>query len=185
MSYAFNGTTPNLNYAVNKLNRGHNILAGLIKAVQDAIAFINGGSGSSASNEQVEAAVQWAVSRAEPRNITYSTDPRNLKVVDAMAYDCSSFIITAFYAAGIDVAATYTGDMIAGFTAVGFEWIEGSSWESSQLQRGDILLNITHHTQMYIGDGKDVNCGSTPAKVMDHVVSYSRGGWDGILRYKG
>lgn len=185
MSNAFFGTSPNLNYAVNQLNRKHSILSGLVNTAQSAIDSLIHGSGATASNEQVEAAVQWAVSRAEPRNITYSTDPRNLKVVDAMAYDCSSFIITAFYAAGIDINATYTGDMIAGFTAAGWEWIEGSSWQSSQLQRGDILLNITHHTQMYIGDGKDVNCGSTPAKVMDHVVSYSRGGWDGILRYKG
>ena len=75
--------------------------------------------------------------------------------------------------------------MIAGFTAVGFEWIEGSSWESSQLQRGDILLNIANHTQMYIGDNQDVNCGSTPAKVQTHSTNYWGRGWDGILRYKG
>lgn len=185
MGYAFNGKVPNLNYAVNQLNRNNNILGGLIKTAQDAIEFITGGGGTSASSEAVENAVQWAVNKATNNYITYSQSNRNLKNVDGMSYDCSSFIITAFYSAGIDVAATYTGDMIAGFTAVGFEWIAGSYWESSQLQRGDILLNIANHTQMYIGDNQDVNCGSTPAKVQSHSVDYWGRGWDGILRYKG
>ena len=178
MGLAFNGTTPNLNYAVNRLNKLHskasNIISGLVH-----------GSGSIASNEQVEAAVQWAVKKATSNYITYSRANRNLKILDGTSYDCSSFIITAFYAAGIDVAATYTGDMRAGFTAAGWTWIPGSYFAASDCQRGDILLNEINHTQMYIGDNQDVNCGNTPAQVEVHSPNYGGVGWDGILRYVG
>lgn len=145
---------------------------------------LNGG-GSVAPIESVENAVKWAIDKASNNYITYSQTNRNLKNPNGSSYDCSSFIITAFYAAGVDINATYTGDMIAGFTAAGWEWIPGTRWESNQLQRGDILLNIGMHTQMYIGDNKDVNCGSTPARIVNHSVDYWGKGWDGILRYKG
>lgn len=178
MTYAFNGTRPNLNLAVNRLNKSN-------FSILDSITGIISGNGSKATNAQVEAAVQWAVNKATNNYITYSQSNRHLKVVDAYSYDCSSFIITAFYAAGLDVNATYTGDMRAGFTSVGFKWIPGTSFESSQLQRGDILLNESLHTQMYIGDNRDVNCGSTPAKTMTHNTNNYGRGWDGILRYNG
>lgn len=171
----FSGTAPNLNWAVNRLNTGTSVLSGLIGAIQQ-------GSGSTASDAMVEAAVQWAIDRATNYYVTYSQTNRNLKNVNGTSFDCSSFIITAFYAAGLDVNATYTGDMRAGFEAVGFTWHAGTSWESNQLLRGDILLNEGMHTQMYIGDNQDVNCGSTPARVQTHTVSYP---WDGILRYEG
>lgn len=178
MAYAFNGRMPNLNWAVNRLNQSQfNILA--------SIGNIIGGSGSTASNAQMEQAVQWAITKASNNYITYSQTNRNLKNVNGTSYDCSSFVITSFYAAGIDINATYTGDMRAGFTAAGWTWIPGTTWQSSQLQRGDILLNESNHTQMYIGNNQDVSCGSTPAKVLPHSVDNYGRGWDGILRYVG
>lgn len=178
MAYAFNGRMPNLNWAVNRLNQNQFSILG-------SIANIIGGSGSTASNAQVEQAVQWAIDKASNNYITYSQSNRNLKNVNGTSYDCSSFIITAFYAAGVNVNTTYTGDMRAGFTAAGWTWIPGTTWQSSQLQRGDILLNESNHTQMYIGNNQDVNCGSTPAKVVTHSVDNYGRGWDGILRYAG
>lgn len=177
MPYAFNGTTPNLNYAVNQLNKS-------TWSILDSIAGIIGGNGQHASDEQVEQAVQWAINKATNNYITYSQTERNLKNVNGTSYDCSSFIITAFYAAGVDINAMYTGDMRAGFTAAGWTWIPGTYFEASTLQRGDILLNEANHTQMYIGDNQDVNCGSTPAKVVPHAVDNYGRGWDGILRKK-
>ena len=50
------------------------------------------------------------------------------------------------------------------------------------MQRGDILLKEDDHTQMYIGNNQDVNCGNTPARVMVHSVDNYGRGWDGILR---
>ena len=178
MAYAFNGRMPNLNWAVNQLNKGQFSILG-------SIGNIMGGSGSTATNAQVEQAVQWAITKASNNYITYSNSNRNLKNVNGTSYDCSSFVITSFYSAGIDIDATYTGNMRAGFTAAGWEWIPGTYWQSNQLQRGDILLNESNHTQMYIGNNQDVSCGSTPAKVLPHSVDNYGRGWDGILRYAG
>lgn len=185
MPYAFNGRVPNLNWAVNQLNKGQFSILGSIGNIVGSIGDIIGGSGATASNEQVEQAVQWAINKATNNYITYSQSSRNLKNVNGKSYDCSSFLITAFYAAGVDINAMYTGDMRAGFTAAGWTWIPGTYWQSSQLQRGDILLNESNHTQMYIGNNQDVSCGSTPAKVLPHSVDNYGRGWDGILRYAG
>lgn len=175
----FWGPKPDLNYAVNALNRNSSLMGNLIDAASSLIDNIIGGSGTTASNANVEAAVQWAIDRATNYNITYSQNNRNLKNVNGTSFDCSSFIITAFYAGGIDVNATYTGNMRSGFVAAGFTWIPGTSFEASECLRGDILLNESEHCQMYIGNNQDVNCGSTPARVQTHTVSFP---WDGILR---
>lgn len=175
MAYAFWGSSPNLNQAVNRLNRQNFNLSGVI-------GNITGGNGQHASDEQIEAAVQWLINKASNNYITYSQTNRNLKNPSGMSFDCSSFIITGFYAVGIDINATSTSDMRGGFTAAGWTWIDGMTWESSQLLRGDILLDEATHTQMYIGDNQDVNCGSTPAKVIPHSVNNFGRGWDGILR---
>lgn len=184
MPYAFNGQNPNLNYAVNQLNRNNNIFAKLLGLVQTATDNLIAGAGTIASNYQVEVAVKWAIDRASNFYITYSQENRNLKNTHGRSYDCSSFIITAFYAAGVDINATYTGNMVSGFTAAGWKWIPGTTWTSDQLKRGDILLNIVNHTQMYIGNNQDVNCGSTPARVQFHSVDNYGRGWDGILRHE-
>lgn len=184
MPYAFNSHNPNLNSAVNQLNRNNNIFAELLGLVKDTVDNIVAGAGSIATSNQVEMAVNWAIDRASNFYVTYSQSNRNLKNTHGLSYDCSSFIITAFYAAGLDINATYTGDMISGFTAAGFKWIPGSEWYSNQLKKGDILLNIANHTQMYIGQNQDVNCGSTPARVQGHSVDNYGRGWDGILRYE-
>ena len=104
-------------------------------------------------------------------------------------YDCSSFVISAWKAAGIDVNATYTGDMREEFLATGqFEWIPGPV-DSSTLQPGDILLNEVSHTAMYFGDGKNVGVHSNKDSVYGNsfaneinIQNYCDDNWDGILR---
>lgn len=159
----------------------------IIGVIQDIFGILGGGGGGAgvAPVESVEKAVQWAINKATNNYITYSQSNRNLKNPSGLSFDCSSFVITSYYAVGVDINATYTGDMIAGFTAAGWKWMPGKRWESNQLLRGDILLNIERHTQVYIGGGKDVNCGSTPARIVNHSADYWGRGWDGILRYKG
>lgn len=185
MARAFNGTSPNLNYAVNQLNRRQNVLTNLINAIQGVIGGIQGGNGAVATNQQVENAVQWGINKVTTNRITYSQDNRNLKNLNGLSYDCSSFVITMFFAAGIDVNATTTFDMKQAFIDKGFTWIPGRRFESSQLFRGDILLNETYHTEVYIGNNQDVNCGSTPARIITHNVDYWGTGWDGVLRLVG
>lgn len=156
-----------------------------IGSLVNGLGNLFGGGGVTNPDANVEKAVQWAIQKAQAGNVTYSQSNRNLKNPDGYSYDCSSFIITAYYVGGFDINATYTGDMKAGFTAAGFQWIPGDTFYSNDLVRGDILLNETYHTQMYIGNNQDVNCGSTPAKIEDHSPNYGGTGWDGVLRYVG
>ena len=65
--------------------------------------------------------------------------------------DCSSAIISAYQAAGLDVNASYTGNMRSAFMATGlFEWWDTNS---SSAERGDIYLNEANHTAMCVDDG--------------------------------
>lgn len=155
-----------------------------ISLVDNIIGNLVGGSGAVAPNASVEAAVQWGVNEVQSRYITYSQSNR----WGPNSYDCSSFVITMFRKGGFDVNASYTGDMRAGFEALGFVWHPGRTLPASMLQRGDILLNESAHTQVYIGNNQDVNCGSTPARIVSHNERYTYGGhngWDGFLRYGG
>ena len=156
-----------------------------VSAVLNAISGLLGGSGAANPNASVEAAVQWLITKATTQYITYSQSNRNLNNPNGSSYDCSSFVITGFNQAGFNIQASYTGNMRAGFTAKGFQWIPGSNFPASQCIRGDILLNESMHTQVYIGNNQDVNCGSTPARVVTHTPNYWGRGWNGILRYTG
>ena len=76
-------------------------------------------------------------------------------------YDCSSAVIAAWELAGVPVksnGATYTGNMRGVFLRCGFEDVTGSVdlATGAGLQRGDVLLNIRHHTAMYCGNGMEV-----------------------------
>lgn len=150
------------------------------------------GSGSVAPNANVEKAVKWAETVVQTRYITYAASyeerQKSLNNVNAEAYDCSSFVITAFTQAGFNSGATYTGDMRSKFTAIGFKWLPGKRWPAESCLRGDILLNEVNHTQIFAGNNTDINCGTTPARPVTHNEYYNyrgAGGWDGILRYEG
>lgn len=152
------------------------------------------GAGPAAENPDVETAVQWAIDKVTQNYITYDYVPRQTAVGDfnATQYDCSSFVITAFLYGGFQIqGATYTGDMVPYFESCGFTFYPGTTWEADQLVRGDIQIQIQHHTNLYIGNGQDVDCGSTPGRIINHWNYYTNpdenyyGGWDGILRYTG
>lgn len=64
--------------------------------------------------------------------------------------DCSSLVIHCLKEAGFDTgSASYTGDMSDNLTARGWSRVEADG----NPRRGDVLLNDTHHTAVYIGDG--------------------------------
>lgn len=148
------------------------------------LKIASSGSGL-ATNVQVERAVIWMVDKVNLEYIVYSQEYRNLKNPNGTSYDCSSFVITGFYMGGLNADATTTRDMKQAFIDLGFTWIPGSYFESSDCLRGDILLKEFEpggHTQVYIGDGQDVNCGGTPACVQEHAPDNYGRGWDGLLR---
>ncbi|OUO32136.1 hypothetical protein [Olsenella sp. An293] len=113
--------------------------------------------------------------------------------------DCSSSVIDAWEHAlpGSTGGATYTGNMRRGFTESGcFAW---HPWgDGYQPKRGDVYLNETHHTEMYLGGGKLAGFRGSERGTIDgaegdqtgresrisDVYTYSKG-WDGILAYVG
>ena len=117
-------------------------------------------------------------------------------------YDCSSAVISAWELAGVPVktnGATYTGNMRGVFLRCGFEDVTAGVDLSTGagLQRGDVLLNIQHHTAMYCGNGMEVeasineNGGVTGGMTGDQtgrefpVRPYRNYPWDCVLRYTG
>ena len=88
---------------------------------------------------------------------------------------------------------TYTGTIKSNLTARGFRCIT----DFSQLQYGDILLNIQYHTAIYLGNGLLVHVSGneygeaiggedgdqTGSEIC--VRSYFWRPWDGFLRYVG
>lgn len=116
-------------------------------------------------------------------------------------YDCSSAVISAWQAAGVPVktkGATYTGDMKAVFLSCGFTDVTSKVKRStgSGLQRGDVLLNETHHVAMYCGNGKEVEAsinekgtatGGQPGDQTGKeflIRNYRNYPWDCVLRYQ-
>ena len=117
-------------------------------------------------------------------------------------YDCSSAVISAWELAGGPVktrGATYTGNMRGIFLRCGFEDVTDAVDLNSGtgLQRGDVLLNVQHHTAMYCGNGMEVeasineNGGVTGGQPGDQtgreflVRTYRNYPWDCVLRYTG
>lgn len=70
------------------------------------------------------------------------------------AMDCSLLVITAVKNAGVNVSASYTGDMVEGFRKSGrFDIL---AFSPDRMRKGDILLKHISgnngHTVLYIGD---------------------------------
>ena len=155
----------------------------------------NGGSGT-ADNAQVEEACKWAIGIANDDSHGYDQGSRT-----GPDYDCSSLVSTAFSNAGFDVSPTLsTYYMRDAFVSAGFTWYDRSAAELesySKLKRGDILLNISSHTELYIGGGENVGAhqnefsGITGGETGDQtgseisITAYWDDNWDGILRYEG
>ena len=187
---SFFGKVPNLNYAVNRLNGNYSLLERAVGVIKGILNNVQGGSGAAAPNADVEKGVQWAIAIANDDSHGYSQSVRW-----GPSYDCSSFMTSAMRQAGFNIGGgegVYTGNMIEYFTAAGFTWHPAPAnrhLPASILQRGDIMLNTRHHTQMYIGNNQDVNAGSTKSgiRVVSHNEYYTYGspqGWDGYLRYE-
>lgn len=141
---------------------------------------------------KVEKAVQWMEAIAADDTHGYSTLKRW-----GPDYDCSSFVISAFEQAGIPVktkGASYTGNMKAIFTSLGFKDVTNSVNKSTGegLQRGDVLLNTLFHVAVYEGNGKIVHArsndghfssGDQNGKEIRKDQSYYNHPWNYVLRY--
>src|SRR5262245_18457151 len=69
---------------------------------------------------------------------------------DGGSTDCSALVIHVLKEAGFDTgAASYTGNMRSELTKHG--WLDLPN--DGNPQAGDVLLNDTHHTALFLGDG--------------------------------
>ena len=157
---------------------------------------LNSGGGSVAPGGQgVEDAVKWALAIADDDSHGY--DQENRWGPD---YDCSSLVYEAFRVSGgfdLPVHVGNTVSMVADFTAAGFTWLPGQGNTAAGLQRGDILLNIVNHVEIYLGAQMNVGAhinefgGITGGRTGDQTGNeISQSGyyaypWDGVLRYEG
>lgn len=116
--------------------------------------------------------------------------------------DCSSAVISCWKPVleryfGISLNATYTGDMVSGFTATGcFEW--HPMGDGFMAEPGDIYLNESHHTAMclsvtqnHVGEFLHNEWGGiTGGQVGDQggekrITKYYNFPWNGVLHYTG
>lgn len=111
-------------------------------------------------------------------------------------FDCSSFVIHCYhYAFNIagkmspqDYGAVTTHNMKEAFIKAGFEVVTDGT-----LRRGDVCLNVNHHTELYIGSGQLVGAHSSETGGIDGQPGDQTGNeisvgywynypWDCILR---
>ena len=147
---------------------------------------------------KTEQAISWMENTA--RNNAHGYDQR-YRWGEKGDYDCSSAVITAWQTAGVPVktkGATYTGNMKAAFLACGFKDVTGrvNLRTGAGLIRGDVLLNTTHHTAMYCGNGLEVEAsinekggaiGGVPGDQTGReflIRSYRNFPWNCVLRYQ-
>ena len=148
---------------------------------------------------KINAAVSWALSVAG--NAAHGYDQSRRWGPD---YDCSSFLICVWEAAGVPVrasGATYTGNMKNVFLACGFRDVTSliSLSSGSGLKKGDVVLNIVHHTAMCVDSGTrqlvmasvnekgGISGGMTGDQTGGEIKvrSYYNYPWDCVLRYTG
>ena len=144
-----------------------------------------------------EAAVKWAVNTANDQSHGYSQASR----WGNPDYDCSSFVLSAYKAAGVPIdtsVVNYTGNM-SNLKKYGFKDVTSQVNLNTQkgLKPGDILYwhdsGTNGHTAMYIGNGQIVHArgqsygSSAPGDQGTEiaVAPYYRGKWQYVLRYTG
>ena len=165
-------------------------------AIKDLLQITNGDTSTTdtntakSSNSAIQSALDWAIGIANDNSYGYSQSTR----WGNPNYDCSSLVISAYEQAGIKVktaGANSTRDMKQAFIKCGFEWIPGDPKKTGlTLQPGDVLLKVGSHTEMYVGNGKNVGAHANydkrngDSKGNEINVRASNHPWDGVLRLK-
>lgn len=172
-------------------------IPGIDTKVDRNVFYKNYTEGEEKTMSKIEKAVQQMEAWAKDNSHGYDQIYRWGEKGD---YDCSAAVIQACQNAGIPVktgGATYTGNMLKVFLKNGFEIVthEVNLKTGAGLIRGDVLLNTSHHTAMYCGNGKEVEASinekgtATGGKPGDQtgreflIRSYRNYPWTHVLRY--
>lgn len=115
-------------------------------------------------------------------------------------YDCSSLLYQLANDAGYPVGTggdkvRFTGTMLKDFEKAGFQILPFANVGISDLEVGDILLNLALHAEVYVGNGESVGATSsetggfvgeagdqTGTEIEKHPVTTFDKEWDYILR---
>lgn len=115
-------------------------------------------------------------------------------------FDCASFIFFIANAVGYDVGigkdkVRYTGTMLEEFKDAGFQLLPFANVGVSDLQIGDILVNLALHAEICVGDGQVVGAQAsetggyvgmagdqTGEEIKKQPVYIYEKGWDYVLR---
>ena len=142
----------------------------------------------------IQSAVAWA--RGIAADASHGYDQANRWGPD---YDCSSFVISAYKAAGVPLACTYTGDMRGDMLRRGFIDVTATVNLSNGagVAAGDVLLNYTRHTALALGSGRIVQASINELGTVTNGLPGDQTGreiyertyynypWDCVLRYVG
>lgn len=178
------------------------VSSGFISWSKTTSTLVKRSSSRPSASTVISKAVSWAIATANDNSHGYSLlASRRWGSPD---YDCSTFVASAFRAAGLSLtyggssSVMYCGIMKTIFTADGFEWIPWSKIGSvSNLKAGDVLLDASAHTELYIGSGKTAAAHSdrgypqagdqtgTEVSVAGYYNNVGGVSWDGVLRYVG
>ncbi len=142
----------------------------------------------------IDKVVKWAIDTANDDTHGYSQAyDRRWGTPD---YDCASFVICAYRSVGFKLTnAAHCGNIKDEFIKEGFKWIPNTEIDlstSAQLKPGDVLLRISGHTELYIGNNKQCGAhddydgnvrGDTYGNEVCAYTYSNRSNWSGILRY--
>lgn len=182
------------------------ITRSILVLISVALAFILASGATLKSHadsipSRVDAAVQWAIAEANDDSHGYSLTNRW-----GPDYDCGTFVVSAFTNGGGFSFNGFVGtkSMVTAFTNAGFTWIPASTLGimpnntvPSTLKRGDIILDIDRHVELYVGNGNTAAAHSdrgnpqtgdqtgTEVSVSPYYNGVSGIFWDGVLRYTG
>jgi len=145
-----------------------------------------------------EGFVDLALSYADDNSHGYSQKPPSGRW--GPDYDCSSLLYFLANEAGYPVGAgndkvRFTGTMLKDFEKAGFQILPFANVGISDLEIGDILLNLALHAEVYVGNGESIGAtGSetggyvgeagdqTGTEIERHPVTTFDKEWDYILR---
>ena len=145
-----------------------------------------------------EVFVDLALNYAEDDSHGYSQKPPSGRW--GPDYDCSSLLYALANEAGYPVGSgsdkvRFTGTMLKDFEKAGFQILPFANVGISDLEIGDILLNLALHAEVYVGNGESVGAtGSetggyvgeagdqTGREIERHPVTTFDKEWDYILR---
>ena len=150
------------------------------------------------SKSRREVFVDQALSYADDDSHGYSQKPPSGRW--GPDYDCASLLYQAANDAGYPVGTgsdkvRFTGTMLKDFEKAGFQILPFANVGISDLEVGDILLNLALHAEIYVGNGESVGAtGSetggyvgeagdqTGREIERHPVTTFDKEWDYILR---